>query len=159
MAPTLRDQLLAATQSLRDAFMAGTGLDPVLSLFSKSTTQRVYAIEYGEPALAPFLGREFIGMAAIQSYFEIIVTCLSFKDMEFVDFVIDTESRRVACKARATFTWNSTGESWNETFAYILDYDGENKITGYQVWSDSGSTYLARIGKLVEVRKAHEESK
>ncbi|KAL0580903.1 hypothetical protein V5O48_001097 [Marasmius crinis-equi] len=156
MGGSLRDQLLAATKSIRDAFMAGKGLDPVLSLFS--TSPKTFAIEYGEPSLAPFLGREYVGLAAIQSYFEIIVTCLSFKDMEFVDFVIDTESRRVACKARATFTWNSTGESWNETFAYILDYDEENKITGYQVWSDSGATYLARVGKLVEVRKEHEQS-
>ncbi|KAK7015522.1 hypothetical protein VNI00_019103 [Paramarasmius palmivorus] len=87
-------------------------------------------------------------MAAITSYFETIGSLLSFENMKFSEFVVDAESNRVACKGRAKFTWKSTGQSWDETFAYMLDFDDECLITDYQVWADSGAVYLASQGKL-----------
>ncbi|KAF9268245.1 hypothetical protein L218DRAFT_893146 [Marasmius fiardii PR-910] len=152
--PQARAQLLSSAQSFCKAFAENNNLDTIMSYFS--TTHQVTAIEHGEKALAPFLGREHVGTLAVRSYFETIGSLLSYKDMEFVQFVVDSDSRRVACKARAKFTWKSTGESWDETFAYMLDFDQEKKITDYQVWADSGAAYLARTGKLDEVRKVEE---
>jgi len=60
----------------------------------------------------------------------------------------------VSVKGRAKFTWIETGQIWDETFTYSLDFDDESKITDYQVWADSGAAYLARINKLDDVRKA-----
>jgi hypothetical protein len=60
----------------------------------------------------------------------------------------------VSVKGRAKFTWIETGQTWDETFTYSLDFDDESKITNYQVWADSGAAYLARINKLDHVRKA-----
>ncbi|KAG7096656.1 hypothetical protein E1B28_004071 [Marasmius oreades] len=148
---SLRAQLQTSAQSFCNALADNKDLDTVMSHFS--TTHQVTAIEHGEKALAPFLGREYAGAPAIRSYFETIGSLLSYEEMEFVEFVVDSHSRRVACKARAKFTWKSTGESWEEKFAYMLDFDDEKKITDYQVWADSGAAYLARIGKLDEVRK------
>lgn len=65
-----------------------------------------------------------------------------------------TSTRKVSVKGQATFTWIETGQSWDETFTYSLDFDHESKVTDYQVWADSGAAYLARIGKLNEVRES-----
>lgn len=62
-------------------------------------------------------------------------------------------SRKVSVKGRAKFTWIETSQSWDETFTYSLDFDDELKVTDYQVWADSGAAYLARLGKLDELRK------
>jgi len=85
---------------------------------------------------------------------------LTYEDMSFGDWVIDTESRKVACKGSARFRWiegEGEGQSWNEYFGYILDFDDEGKVTDYQVFADSGAAYLARIGKLDEKRKEFEK--
>ncbi|KAL0580904.1 hypothetical protein V5O48_001098 [Marasmius crinis-equi] len=156
MESSARAQLLSSAQSFCNVFAENKDLDIIMSHFS--TTHQVTAIEYGEQVLAPFLGREYVGIPAVRSYFEKIASLLSYKDMEFVEFVVDTESRRVACKGRAKFTWKSTEGSWDETFAYMLDFDDERKITDYQVWADSGAAYLARRGKLDEVRKEGEQA-
>ena len=73
--------------------------------------------------------------------------------MHFSEYIVDVEERRVAVKGKAEFTWISTNQKWNETFAYALDFDEKNKVTRYQVWADSGAAYLARIGELDQKRK------
>jgi len=67
---------------------------------------------------------------------------------------VDLEASKVAVKGKARFTWVETGESWDETFSYALDFDQERKVTDYQVWADSGAAYLARVGKLEETKQA-----
>ncbi|TFK43272.1 hypothetical protein BDQ12DRAFT_731313 [Crucibulum laeve] len=153
MSPT-RTNLLSVAKTFCDAFSQKKDVPPILALFS--TTHQVSALEHGEPSLAPFLGRPFVGTANVQKYFEIIGSLLSYDDVKFSEFVVDTETSRVALKGQGKFTWLSTGESWDETFAYMLDFDDELKVTDYQVWADSGAAYLARVGKLDEVRKVHE---
>ncbi|KIK65654.1 hypothetical protein GYMLUDRAFT_70745 [Collybiopsis luxurians FD-317 M1] len=136
-----RAQLLASATSFCDAFAQKKNLETILSHFS--VTHQVSAVEHGERVLGPFLGRAFRGLDGVRSYFEIIAGLLSYEGMEFSEFAVDVETRRVTCKGKAEFTWNSTGESWNETFAYMLDLDDEGKITDYQVWADTGAAYLA----------------
>lgn len=145
-----RAQLIASAQQFCEAFSRKEGITSLLSHFS--TTHQASAIEHGEPSLAPFLGRPFSGLSQVQKYFEIIETHLSYDDMTFSEFVVDTEARKVAVKGKGRFTWLSTKESWNETFAYFLDFDEEGKVAEYQVWADSGAAYLARLGKLAETR-------
>lgn len=150
MAPS-RDQLLHAAEAFCDAFASKKDLPTVLSGFS--TTHEPSAIEYGDPCLAPFLGTRFVGIPAIEKYMTIIGSVLTYDDMSFSLFTVDTEASRVSCRGKAKFTWLSTGESWDETFAYMLDFDQDSKITEYQVWADSGAAYLAGIGKLAATQK------
>ena len=98
-------------------------------------------------------GRPFVGLPAVLKYFELLASLLTYENMDFSSFVVDPEVRRVACRGRAVFKWLSTGESWDETFAYIIDFDEGLKVTDYQVWADSGAAYLASQGKLNEVRE------
>lgn len=102
--------------------------------------------------MAQFLGRSFDGLDGVRSYLETITTLLSYENMEFSEFIVDAEARKVVCKGKAKFTWIETRESWQETFVYMLDFDDEGKITDYQVWADSGAAYLASKGKLEKVR-------
>ncbi|KAE9404480.1 hypothetical protein BT96DRAFT_418858 [Gymnopus androsaceus JB14] len=146
-----RSRLLASSVAFCDAFAQKKDLDIIVSHFS--TTHQVSVVEHGEKSLAPFLGKSFRGLDGARSYFETIASSLSYEDMEFSEFIVDAEAKRAACKGRARFTWNETGESWDETFAYMLDFDDEGKITDYQVWADSGAAYLARKGELDKVRR------
>ena len=145
-----RQQLLSTALQFCEAFKCKTGMDTILAFFS--STHHIYAVEHGEPALAPFLGRRFTGAAGIREYFETVNAVLTYENLKFSDFVVDEENRKVALKGQGTFQWRSTKESWDETFAYILSFDEEGKIIGYQVWADSGAAYLAKIGKLSEIR-------
>ncbi|KAJ3880630.1 hypothetical protein F5051DRAFT_459313 [Lentinula edodes] len=160
MSSLSRSQLLQSATAFCDVFAQKKDLSVILSHFS--TTHQVSAVEHGEKALAPFLGRSFEGLDGIRAYFETIAALLSYEDMEFSEFTVDTEARRVACKGKAKFTWNQTKESWDEMFAYLLDFDDSGKITHYQVWADSGAAYLARNGQLDKIRKVevskHKES-
>lgn len=61
-------------------------------------------------------------------------------------------NHKVFVKGQATFTWIKTAQSWDETFTYSLDFDDELKVTDYQVWADSGAAYLARLGKLDDLK-------
>jgi hypothetical protein len=145
-----RQQLLSTAQQFCEAFKSKAEVDAILAFFS--STHHIYAIEHGEPALAPFLGRHFTGAAGIREYFETVNAVLTYENLTFSDFVVDEENRKVALKGQGMFQWRSTKESWDEAFAYILSFDEEGKIMGYQVWADSGAAYLARIGKLNEIR-------
>jgi len=130
--------------------------DPDSIFLHFSTKHQVSAIEYGEQALAPFLGRTFVGISQIKDYFELISSLLSVKHVEFSEYVVDAEAMKVSVKGRGTFTWLDTNQSWDETFTYMLDFDEDSKIVRYQVWADSGAAYLARIGKLDLVREKGE---
>ena len=66
---------------------------------------------------------------------------------------MDTETSRVALKGKGEFTWLGTQKSWEEVFTYTLDFDDELKVVRYQVWADTGSAYLARVGQLDQVRE------
>jgi hypothetical protein len=141
-----RAHLLNSAQRFCDAFSQKKDVDTILSYFS--TTHNVSAIEYGTPILAPFLGRPFIGISEVKRYFELIGSLLSYKDVDFSEYVVDLEAMKVSVKGKGTFTWLSTGQSWDEVFTYTLDFDNELKVVQYQVWGDSGAAYLARIGEL-----------
>ena len=138
-----RNQLLIAAQEFTTAFAEKKDVEILLSHFSQNPT----VLEHGEPSLAPFLGRPFTGLDGVRRYFETVMTTLSYDDMAFSEFVVDPETRKVALKGTARFTWLSTDESWDETFAYILDFDQENKVVRYQIWGDTGAVHLANKGK------------
>lgn len=152
--PLDRQCLLQSTQQFCDAFACKADIPTILTHFSQSQGVSVY--EHGDVALAPFLGRSFEGMEGVKKYFDIIGSLLTYEHLEFGEFVVDTEERKVAVKGRGQFNWLETGESWNETFAYVLDFDEEAKVVRYQIWADSGAAYLARIGKLKEVQQVFE---
>ncbi|EGN96790.1 hypothetical protein SERLA73DRAFT_184950 [Serpula lacrymans var. lacrymans S7.3] len=141
-----RVELLHAAQALCDDFASKKDIDTLLSHFS--TTHQCTLVEHGEPFLAPFLGRPFNGISGALMYFDLINKHLSYENMRFSEYVVDVEARKVSVKGKAKFTWIETDESWDETFAYMLDSDDELKITDYQVWADSGAAYLASKGEL-----------
>ena len=70
---------------------------------------------------------------------------------------MDTQSKKVSVTGNATFTWISTGNSWQETFTYALAFDDNYKLIVYEVWADSGAAYLASRGELTW-KKRKEES-
>ncbi|XP_006459957.1 hypothetical protein AGABI2DRAFT_202473 [Agaricus bisporus var. bisporus H97] len=146
-----RQKLVQATQRFCDAFADKADISAILSHFSKK--ENINAYEHGNQALAPFLGRFFEGMEGVRTYFEIIGSLLAYEDIRFGVFIVDAEERKVAVRGWGEFTWLETGESWHEVFAYMLDFDEEEKIKRYQVWADSGAAYLARIGKLKEIEE------
>jgi hypothetical protein len=78
--------------------------------------------------------------------------------MSFSEYFADDSSSKVSVKGKAKFTWNATGESWNEVFVYTLDLDEEAKITDYQVWADSGALYLASKGELQKAKNSSEST-
>lgn len=145
MAPS-RNKLFQSAQAFCDAFSKKEDVDTLLAYFS--TTHEVSAIEYGLAVLAPFLGKPFIGISGVREYFKLIGSLLSYKDIAFSQYVVDPETMKVSVGGAATFTWLSTGQSWDEVFTYTLDFDDELKLVRYQVWADSGAAYLASKGKL-----------
>lgn len=117
--------------------------DPHTLLSHFSTHQAPIAIEYGLMCLAPFLGREFKGADEVKEYFQLLSDQLSFRNMAFDEYVVDTQQLKVSVKGTARFIWTTTGEAWDETFTYTLDFveEGEDtlKVRRYQVWADSGA--------------------
>lgn len=71
--------------------------------------------------MALFLGCPFKGLDGIREYFGLLGKHLSYKDMRFVDYVVDVETCKVSARGTATFTWTATKQSWDEVFTYILD--------------------------------------
>lgn len=84
-----RNQLLQAAEALCADFSAKKDTDALLSHFSK--TYSCTAIEHGEPGLAPFLGKSYNGLEAIRSYFELLVKLLTYENMRFSEWIVDTE--------------------------------------------------------------------
>jgi hypothetical protein len=138
-----RADLLHSAESLCISFASKQPLETILSHFS--TTHQTCCIEYGLPSFAPFLGRPFTDP---KEYFTLISALLTYENMQFSEYMVDTEARKVNVKGKARFTWIETEQSWDEVFTYVLDFDDEAKVTDYQVWADSGACYLAREGKL-----------
>lgn len=133
--------LKSAATTLCADFAAKENTANLLSHFS--TDESAVAIEHGLPCLAPFLGREFKGTSGVRQYFELLSDQLSFRDMEFGEYVVDTQQLKVSVKGKARFIWIFTGEAWDETFTYMLDFvkegDDALKIRRYQVWADTGA--------------------
>jgi hypothetical protein len=150
MAPS-RNQLLRAATSFCQDF--ADKKDPDFLLHHFSVTYKCTIIEHGQQCLTPFLGRTFVGLPAIRSYFTTIGELLEYENMRFSSYTVDVETSRVCVKGEAKFTWLSTRESWDEAFIYMLDFDDEFKVTDCQIWADSGAAYLAGTGKLDQVKK------
>lgn len=147
-----RDELLASAKVLCDAIANKAPIDEILSHFS--TTYNIFAAEPGEPFLAPFVGQWFQGRSgpkSVHTYFLLLHKYLKYENMTFSHWVVDTEARKVSTRGSAKFTWvegKGEGNTWEEEFAYILDFDELGKVTDYQVWADTGSAYLASRGEL-----------
>ncbi|KAI0825823.1 hypothetical protein BC629DRAFT_1450796 [Irpex lacteus] len=155
--PTTRKQLQVSAQALCNDFANKSPLESLLSHFS--TTHQVSAKEHGLQLLAPFLGRMFTGRSGLEEYFSLLQKYLTYENMSFGEWVIDAENRKVSVRGQARFKWiegAGEGQWWDEQFVYVLDFDDEAKVTDYQVWADSGAAYLARLGKLNELREAPE---
>ena len=141
-----REALLHAAAQFCNSFAAQYALEAILDHFS--TTSEPWALEHGLPQLAPFLGRTFKGIDGLKEYFGLLGKHLSYKDMTFVDYVVDVEEAKVSARGRANFTWKSTKQSWDEIFVYVLGFDEKQKVKSYEVWADSGAAFLASQGKL-----------
>lgn len=133
---------------------------------AKGETNEIIVHEHGLPQLAPFLGREFRGVQGARRYFEILGECLGYEGMRFVEFIVDCgddgdeknggggakggggRGGKVVVRGLARFTWLETGQAWDETFVYVLGFDGGAGLVRYEVWADSGAAYLARRGEL-----------
>jgi hypothetical protein len=89
MPATSRSQLLHAARALCDDFAAKKDVDTLIAHFSN--THQCIAIEYGEQCLAPFIGRPFVGLDAIRFYFEQLAGFLTYENMRFSDWIIDSE--------------------------------------------------------------------
>ena len=87
-------------------------------------------------------------MDGLKEYFSLLGEHPSYQNMKFKDFVVDPEALKLCCRGEATFTWQSTKQSWDEVFSYMLVYDGDCKLKGYEVWADSGAAYLASKGEM-----------
>ena len=131
--------------------------DNLLSTFTTSPKPLVH--EHGLPQLAPFLSRPFTGQDGIATYFELISSLLSIKNMVFEpeeNWVVDASCMAVSLRGSATFIWKETRQAWDETFVYriklAIDENGSGEgrlaVCEYQVWADTGAAYLARLGRL-----------
>ncbi|OCH87390.1 hypothetical protein OBBRIDRAFT_837434 [Obba rivulosa] len=159
--PPTRSHLLASAQALCDAFATKADVETLLSHFS--STHQISAIEHGLPLAAPFLGRRFTGRTgptSVPVYFQLLSKYLTYDSMSFSEWVVDTHAGKVSVKGAAKFTWTEgkgDGQSWDEEFVYVLDFDEECKVTDYQVWADSGAAYLAHRGELADKVKEFEQ--
>lgn len=145
--PTQRGDLLVVARIFCDAFASHKPPDDILSHFAKDDD--ILCVEHGLQQLAPFLGRQFNGPDGARKYFTIISSLLSYQNMQFSDYFADAETLSVSVKGRARFTWNSTGNSWDEVFTYRLTFNDQLKVKVYEVWADSGAAYLASRGELM----------
>ncbi|OAP55919.1 hypothetical protein AYL99_10071 [Fonsecaea erecta] len=141
-----RATLLSAAQAFCTSFARKEAPDKIFSHFSSSDD--VLALEHGLPQLAPFLGREFRGQKGLHEYFTLLASNLTYENMRFSNFVVDPLVSKVSVRGEAKFTWTETGQSWDEVFTYVLEFDEQARVKVYEVWADSGAAYLARKGQL-----------
>lgn len=130
-------------------FASKESIETLLAHFSN--THPCEIVEHGLSCLAPFLDSPFRGHEGVRRYFSIIAALITYGDMQFSDYIIDTGVRKASVKGTARFTWITTRESWDETFTYVLDFDDKDQITRYQIWGDTGALYLASQGRLKQV--------
>ncbi|KAF8448954.1 hypothetical protein L210DRAFT_3523560 [Boletus edulis BED1] len=145
---TAREQLFDAACRFCDDFAHKQTIDTLLTHFSSIHPCEV--LEHGLARFAPFLGNPFSGHDGVRHYFNTVAALITYEDMHFSEYIVDDEARKVSVKGTATFTWITTCEGWDETFAYVLDFDDQNKIHRYQIWGDTGALYLASQGHLRE---------
>ena len=147
-----RETLLKSAQSLCNDFANQEPLEKVLDNFSVGPD--VLCFEHGmKHASVPFLGTPFRGRKGAKEYFEIIASLLSYEKMEFTEYFVDVEQAAVSVQGASTFTWKSTGQSWDEIFTYRLRFDSHGKVKRYEVWADSLAAYLAGTGQLEDKKE------
>lgn len=144
-----REQLRSATQAFCDALIQKKGLKEILGHFSDKVT----VLEHGLPELAPFLGRTFEGIEGASEYFKVLGETLSFDYMKVTNIFVDSEASKTSVRGKATFTHQKTGQSWDEAWSYVLEFDSRNKIKLYEIWADSGAAYLASRGELEQKKR------
>lgn len=140
--------LLEAATSFCASFSASRPGPEILARHFTHHHSSILVHEHGLPQLAPFLGRTFRGADGLTDYLSVVAECLGFEDMRFTEYVVDAEACTVCVRGGARFTWKSTGQSWDETFVYVLGFDGEGRVEKYEVWADSGAAWLASRGEL-----------
>ena len=84
-----REKLYQAAKALCDDFATKKDVQTLLSHFTK--TYDCTAIEHGEPALAPFLGRPYNGLPGVQAYFTLLAGLLTYDDMRFSEWIVDSQ--------------------------------------------------------------------
>jgi len=148
------DPISNAAHRFCNDFARKAPLEVILAHFSR--TRPCEALEHGmplSPELTPFLGRPFVGIDGVRRYFSTLAQLITYDEVRFSDYVVDTHARKVSVKGAATFTWIATRQSWRETFTYLLDFDDQDKITRYQIWGDTCALYLASQGGLDYVNR------
>ncbi|KAG7290698.1 hypothetical protein NEMBOFW57_000701 [Staphylotrichum longicolle] len=143
-----RASLLEAATSFCAAFSTSVPPRELLARHFTTDHASILVHEHGLSQLAPFLGRTFRGADGLADYLSVVAECLGFEDMRFTEYVVDAEARKVCVRGAARFTWKSTGQSWDETFVYVLGFNGEGRVEEYEVWADSGAAWLASRGEL-----------
>lgn len=84
-----REKLYSAAKALCDDFAAKKDVESLLLHFS--TTYDCTAIEHGEQALAPFLGRPYKHLAGVKAYFTQLAEVLTYEDMRFSEWIVDSQ--------------------------------------------------------------------
>ncbi|KAK3399268.1 hypothetical protein B0T20DRAFT_452798 [Sordaria brevicollis] len=148
MSSTTRQTLLSAAEQFCSAFASQSPPSEILEKHFTSKTNDIIVLEHGLSRLAPFLGREYKGKDGVLEYMKTIADQLSFEDMKFGNYIVDTETQKVSVTGQARFTNNKTGQGWDEVFTYVLEFDQEEKVKKYEIWADSGAAYLAGRGEL-----------
>ncbi|EGO58234.1 hypothetical protein NEUTE1DRAFT_82594 [Neurospora tetrasperma FGSC 2508] len=148
MSSITRQSLLKASESFCTAFASQSPPSEILTKHFTQNSNDIIVFEHGLPRLAPFLGREYKGKDGFLEYFNTIGEQLSYKDMRFSDYIVDAEVRKVSVRGEAVFTNKKTGQSWDEVFRYVLEFDEDARVKTYEIWADSGAAYLASRGEL-----------
>ncbi|PYH47891.1 uncharacterized protein BP01DRAFT_389781 [Aspergillus saccharolyticus JOP 1030-1] len=150
-------QILQRTHTFLTHLTTQAPLTPTL-LSNFSPDIRIH--EHGLPSLAPFLGRDYIGLDAAKEYFECMGSHLRYEEMRFeeeADWVVDVARGVVVVRGWARFLARGSGQGWEEGFVYRLRLgavqeqdvgEGEVKVKEYLVWADTGAAYLALRGEL-----------
>ncbi|KAJ5372753.1 hypothetical protein N7517_004759 [Penicillium concentricum] len=159
-----RPDLLKPIQSLLEALTNPDPTNPNKLLSTFTTSPKPLAQEHGLPQLAPFLGRPFTGQDGVATYFELITSLLSIKNMVFEpeeSWVVDESCMAVSLRGTATFGWKETRQAWDETFVYRMklavdsgSVEGRLAVCEYHVWADTGAAYLARLGRLGDLMES-----
>lgn len=155
-----RQDLLKPVHNLLQALTHPDPTNPNQLFTTFTTLPAPLAHEHGLPQLAPFLGRRFTGQDGVRTYFDLLSSLLSIKNMVFEpeeSWVVDESCMAVSLRGTARFGWKETRQAWDETFVYRIKLavdggDGPGKgrlaVCEYHVWADTGAAYLARLGRL-----------
>ncbi|KAK5079594.1 hypothetical protein LTR70_009275 [Exophiala xenobiotica] len=139
-----RQHLIRAAQSSIQALAEKKPPDVIFSFFPA----HIIIHEHGLQQLAPFLGREYRGIQGAEEYFTVLASTIALENGRLVGTFADPEELKVSVKGEATFTWTSTGQSWDEVWTSLLEFDHEYKIKMYEIWASPGAAYLASKGLL-----------